>query len=279
MGWNQKVGLLLAPLGILIVAHLVWSEPPSSPRDAGNPQAGARGESPVRGDGVARARPPVIRLVGGVMQQGEELPPRKLNVSTELPTPRKLKDNKDKEDNGASSDKKDGKKNNKKKDNQKETVITYTFVDGPSFSKKIAPAEPWNDPAIPPHPFFPVDSHGPAHQKRKPALAVTFPDVLRLAILANLDIAIAREVVQQALASQHRVNASFLPTLSFGTTVVDHDGRIQRAEGQVFSTNRNSLFVGGAHLARERPDRWKSRWVWTMAGKWKFRRGSTATNW
>ncbi len=68
---------------------------------------------------------------------------------------------------------------------------------------------------------------------------------LRLAQTNNLDIAQAREVVNQASAQLARARALILPNANLGSTYVDHEGNIQRTEGNVIKANRDSLFVGG----------------------------------
>ncbi len=77
-----------------------------------------------------------------------------------------------------------------------------------------------------------------------PALPVTLVDVLKLAILANLDIVQARLVVDRARAGVLRADAQFLPNANFGSTYVRHDGQIQNTAGNVQEVNRDSLFVG-----------------------------------
>jgi len=74
---------------------------------------------------------------------------------------------------------------------------------------------------------------------------VDLPTALRLAQTNNLDIAQAREVVAQSQAAFDRARAQLLPSLTLGSTYVDHDGRIQQAIGNILNTNRNSLYVGG----------------------------------
>lgn len=79
---------------------------------------------------------------------------------------------------------------------------------------------------------------------------VTLNDVLRLAVLANLDIAQANLVARRAGVAVQQVNAGFLPNLNLGSTYVAHDGTIQRVEGTIIKTNRDSLFIGpGATLS------------------------------
>src|SRR5207248_81145 len=61
----------------------------------------------------------------------------------------------------------------------------------------------------------------------------------------NGDRALAREAVTQARAAHERAAVGFRPNFSRGTTYSDHEGMIQRTEGNVIKVNRNSLFVGG----------------------------------
>jgi outer membrane protein TolC len=77
------------------------------------------------------------------------------------------------------------------------------------------------------------------------AVGITLLDALRVASLANLDIAQAREVVELARAGRLRANSQILPNLNLGSTYVTHQGQIQRTEGNVINVNRQSLFDGG----------------------------------
>jgi outer membrane protein TolC len=79
----------------------------------------------------------------------------------------------------------------------------------------------------------------------KDAQPINLPVALRLAETANLDIAQAREVAQRARAGLLRAQVLALPNLNVGSTYVDHEGNIQRTEGNVVKVNRDSLFVGG----------------------------------
>ncbi len=76
-------------------------------------------------------------------------------------------------------------------------------------------------------------------------VGLTLLDSLRLAELANLDIAQAREVVRQALAARQRAQVLWLPNVTAGATYNDHEGQIQKTEGNIIHVNRNSMFVGG----------------------------------
>jgi outer membrane protein TolC len=76
-------------------------------------------------------------------------------------------------------------------------------------------------------------------------VAVTLTDVLRLASVANLDITQARLAVERARAVQVQGRAYALPNLSLGSAYNNHQGTIQKTEGNIITMNRDSLFVGG----------------------------------
>jgi outer membrane protein TolC len=77
-----------------------------------------------------------------------------------------------------------------------------------------------------------------------PAVPVTLPEVLKLASIANLDIAQANLVVERARANVLLAKSYFLPTLNLGSTYTSHTGTIQRTEGNVIEVDRDSLFAG-----------------------------------
>jgi outer membrane protein TolC len=68
---------------------------------------------------------------------------------------------------------------------------------------------------------------------------------LRLTVSNNLDIAIAQQVVAQAEAALERARVLMVPTANLGSTYLNHQGQIQQAVGNILTTNRQSLFVGG----------------------------------
>jgi outer membrane protein TolC len=77
-----------------------------------------------------------------------------------------------------------------------------------------------------------------------PAIPVALPDVLKLAMLANLDIAQANVVVQRARNAVLLATSRYLPSLTIGSTYVTHDGAIQATAGNIQEVNRDSLFAG-----------------------------------
>lgn len=69
--------------------------------------------------------------------------------------------------------------------------------------------------------------------------------VLRLAGERDLDIAIARERINQSMAELERARSLWLPSLFLGPTYYRADGQVQTVTGEVVNVNRSSLFLGG----------------------------------
>ena len=72
---------------------------------------------------------------------------------------------------------------------------------------------------------------------------------LRLAGARDLDIAIARERVCEALAELERARVLWLPSLYVGPSWIRHDGQAQVVEGPVRSISKSSLFLGATAAA------------------------------
>jgi outer membrane protein TolC len=70
-------------------------------------------------------------------------------------------------------------------------------------------------------------------------------NTLRLAGARNIDIAIAKQQINQALADLGKARALWLPSIFFGPTFYRADGQIQTVTGEVRNINRNSLYIGG----------------------------------
>ncbi len=68
---------------------------------------------------------------------------------------------------------------------------------------------------------------------------------LRLGGANDLDIAIARERVCQALADLQLARTVWLPSLFVGPNWIRHDGTAQVVEGRVQNISKSSLFLGG----------------------------------
>ncbi len=74
---------------------------------------------------------------------------------------------------------------------------------------------------------------------------IDLPNALRLAGARDLDIAIARRRVNQAMADLEYAWAQWLPSLFLGPTWYRADGQVQTIGGPVQNVNRSSLFIGG----------------------------------
>jgi outer membrane protein TolC len=87
----------------------------------------------------------------------------------------------------------------------------------------------------------PPPGQAPAEQASQ---AIDLPTALRLATTSNLDIAQARLALDQARAARQRAMSRVLPNVTTGATYLDHNGRIQKGDGNIIGVNRDSLLVG-----------------------------------
>ncbi len=78
---------------------------------------------------------------------------------------------------------------------------------------------------------------------------IDLPDALRLAGARDLDIAIARERVCEAIAVLQEARVQWLPSIYVGPNWIRHDGQTQVVEGQVKSISKSSLFLGATAAA------------------------------
>lgn len=118
----------------------------------------------------------------------------------------------------------------------------------PSTFGQTAPPAAREERAPAPKPL-PDPVTGGAADAVPPALSVapvpiTLPTALRLALIANLDVAQARQVVAQAQAALLQARVIAIPNLNGGSQYVHHEGTIQKTEGNIIFVNRDSLFVG-----------------------------------
>ncbi len=114
----------------------------------------------------------------------------------------------------------------------------------PLVLQRASPAESTNgaddQPPLPNRTEAPIASL-PAEHGFPIDLATTW----RLAGANHLQIALAQERIQEALARQQGAEALWIPSFSAGIAYNAHTGRIQDTEGEIIDTNRDSLFAGG----------------------------------
>jgi outer membrane protein TolC len=80
---------------------------------------------------------------------------------------------------------------------------------------------------------------------RNSAQPISLPAALRLSMTTNIDIAQAREYVNQAGIGLSRARMQFLPTFNIGSAYTHHEGTVAKTEGNIIFANKDSLFVGG----------------------------------
>lgn len=78
---------------------------------------------------------------------------------------------------------------------------------------------------------------------------IDLPGALRLAGARDLDVAIARERVGQALAELQQAQVQWLPSIYIGPNWIRHDGQAQIVQGQVQTISKSSLFLGATAAA------------------------------
>ncbi|MEO6809361.1 MAG: TolC family protein [Isosphaeraceae bacterium] len=78
---------------------------------------------------------------------------------------------------------------------------------------------------------------------------IDLPGALRLAGARDLDIAIARERVSEALGALQQARVLWLPSIYIGPNWIRHDGQAQVVEGQVRTISKSSLFLGSTAAA------------------------------
>jgi outer membrane protein TolC len=91
----------------------------------------------------------------------------------------------------------------------------------------------------------PVPAAAPADRP----FPITLPTALALAQVEPIDIQIAQQRLQQALAQEERASALWLPNVYLGVGYNRHDGQLQDVVGDVFSTSKQSLMVGAGPTA------------------------------
>ena len=67
---------------------------------------------------------------------------------------------------------------------------------------------------------------------------------LRFAGARNIDIAVARERVNEAVAELDLAWTYWLPSIFYGPNWIRHDGQAQDIDGEVRTISKNSLFMG-----------------------------------
>jgi outer membrane protein TolC len=77
------------------------------------------------------------------------------------------------------------------------------------------------------------------------AVPITLAAAIQLAEASNLDIAQAREAVNQARAALLRAQVQLLPNFNLGSIYTHHEGTAAKTEGNIIFANKDSLFVGG----------------------------------
>lgn len=80
-------------------------------------------------------------------------------------------------------------------------------------------------------------------------LPINLPAALKLANARPLDVALASERIQVALAQLERAKVLWLPTIYLGADYYRHDGQLQDVAGNIFGTSKSSVLIGAGPSA------------------------------
>ena len=75
-------------------------------------------------------------------------------------------------------------------------------------------------------------------------MPIDLPTALRLANADNLQVALAREQIRQALAGLEAARVLWLPSIRGGVSYNRHEGAIQAVDGTQFNTSRGAFYSG-----------------------------------
>lgn len=101
----------------------------------------------------------------------------------------------------------------------------------------------------PPEPSPPPSDLAARLRTARPIYPIDLAGALKLAGARDLEIAIARERIAVAVAQLQGARVQWLPSFFVGPSWARHDGQIQDNLGNVFTTSRSSLFIGGTAAA------------------------------
>jgi outer membrane protein TolC len=94
----------------------------------------------------------------------------------------------------------------------------------------------------------PAEVAGPGGPIDQPT-TIDLSSALRLAGVQNLQIVVAQQWVEAAVADQQLAAAQILPDLNFGTNYDSHTGVVQSPSGQILALNRSALYAGAGAYA------------------------------
>jgi outer membrane protein TolC len=95
----------------------------------------------------------------------------------------------------------------------------------------------------------PVAIEPPSPAPTDRPLPINLPTALQLSSNRPIDIAVASERIQVAVAQLRQARVLWLPTLQFGIDYFHHDGRIQDTPGTIMDTSKGSFMLGAAPIA------------------------------
>lgn len=89
----------------------------------------------------------------------------------------------------------------------------------------------------------------PAVKPHDQPLPINLPTALALAQARPIDIQLAGQRLEQALAQEQRARTLWLPTIYSGVAYNRHDGQLQDVAGNIFGTSKQSFMAGAGPAA------------------------------
>ncbi len=134
---------------------------------------------------------------------------------------------------------------------QASSIPTAAALPAPAAGSSASPTDPASGATPAPPPRLPIDTTLIPGRVVEP---IDLANALRLAGANLIDIAVARQQINQAMALLGQARSLWLPSLFYGPTWYRADGQVQTINGPVETIDRSSLFVGGtAALANSFP--------------------------
>ncbi len=121
---------------------------------------------------------------------------------------------------------------------------------GSLFAQQPAAPAPGGEQLPPPRPATQLAlPQAPAGEQGHAPLPINLPTALQLANARPLDIALASQRLQAAVAQLERAGTLWLPTVYLGVDYARHDGQIQDVLGNVINTSKSSFMAGAGPYA------------------------------
>lgn len=132
--------------------------------------------------------------------------------------------------------------------NSGQTIIPVSAQEPIDTLPALDPPPSMPNGAVPPVATSPTLT-GKSSRNDAQMLMLDLPQVLEMASGNNLQMALARERIREAMADQKAAEVLWLPSVRFGMTYNKHEGTLQESSGRVIDVSRSSLMAGAGVFA------------------------------